>query len=393
MQRKLKVLMVCPQFRPILGGYERSAERLCAALAKRGHEVTVITERRNRAWKSLEQVGGYQVRRLSCWYVPRIHMITSLANVAAFLLLRGRYYDVVHVHQYGKTSALTVALCKLLRRPVVQKITNTRDRGIKMVLGNEPWILRRLLLSLHRQTEAYVATSRAALEEVADFGIDRKRIVIIPNGLDTDDFFPVSPDGKVAAKSRLGLQKPLMVLFCGRLVESKNPRGLLHAWSRISQKVPDAVLCYVGTGYLEAELRQQVLSCGLKDSVIFAGEEENVLHWYQAADLFVLPSHFEGLCNSLLEAVSCGLPVVSTKVSGGTDLFRLGDVGELVELNNSKDLATAIISLLRNPARMKRCGALARAIAVYQFDIKKVAQQMEGVYRSLVNSACLYPSL
>ena len=131
----IRVLMISPQFRPLVGGYERAAERLSAALAAAGLRVVVIAERRDRAWPAVECIDGYEVRRLSCSYRRHLHTITSLLSFAGFLLRHGREFDVWHVHQYGFHAALAVALGKVLRRPVVLKLTSSGAMGIEKSHG------------------------------------------------------------------------------------------------------------------------------------------------------------------------------------------------------------------------------------------------------------------
>jgi hypothetical protein len=100
--------MIAPQFRPLIGGYERAAERLCAALAERGFQVTVIAERRVRSWPVREIVQGYEVRRLPCLYRRQLHIVSSLLVFGIYMLLHGRRFQVWHVHQYGPHAALAV---------------------------------------------------------------------------------------------------------------------------------------------------------------------------------------------------------------------------------------------------------------------------------------------
>src|ERR1041384_7013195 len=96
-----RILMISPQFRPIVGGYERAAERVSAALAEAGLSVVVITERRDHTWPATECIDGYDVRRLFCLYRRHLHVITSLFSFARFLLFHGRDFDIWHVHNYG----------------------------------------------------------------------------------------------------------------------------------------------------------------------------------------------------------------------------------------------------------------------------------------------------
>jgi len=377
------ILMIAPQFSPLVGGYEKAAERLASEIAKRGHRVTVLTERRVQCWPSRETMHGFELRRLRCIYRPGLHLLTSLLSFAVFLLTKGWQYQVVHVHQYGYHSALAVLVGRILQMPVVIKITSTGALGIEQALAGEQKASR-LLASLHRKMDACIATTVEAQEEAARFGIPRKRIQIVPNGIDTDVFKPCDLQGKAELKRRLGLGRSLTVLYSGRLSPAKNPEGLIEAWNAISRDVPNAELVFIGDGPLRKALEDRTATLGLNESVRLAGNKPEVLSWYQAADIFVLPSHQEGLSNSLLEAMSCGLPVVSTRVSGSTGIFAESDVGELVDVGDMPGLATALRCLLTNPTRRATCGLRAREYARARFSIQAVTGETLALYARLV---------
>ncbi|MDB4949153.1 MAG: hypothetical protein JWM27_1802, partial [Gemmatimonadetes bacterium] len=133
--RPLRVLMVCPQFHPLVGGYERAAERLSAALVRRGHRVDVVTERRSHAWPAEEWRDGVRVRRLPCLFRRGLHLPSSTASLAAFMLARGRRYDVVHVHQYGLAAGAALALARVAGARTVLKLSSTAGQGIGATLA------------------------------------------------------------------------------------------------------------------------------------------------------------------------------------------------------------------------------------------------------------------
>jgi glycosyltransferase involved in cell wall biosynthesis len=375
--------MIAPQFRPLVGGYERAAERLAAELAKQGQEVTILTERRVKSWPSKETVQGFKLRRLWCIYRPRIHAMSSLLSFIVFLLAKGWRYHVIHVHQYGYHAALAVLVGKMFQIPVVIKITSTGLQGIQEALAGEQKAPG-LLASLHRKMDACIATTKEAQEEASRFGIAQDRNRFIPNGIDTNFFKPCDMHEKEALKSRLGLRRSLTVLYSGRLSPVKNPEGLIEAWHTIYREMPNAELVLIGEGPLQKTLEDRVTALGLNASVRFAGLQSEVLSWYQAADIFVLPSHREGLSNSLLEAMSCGLPVVSTRVSGSTGIFAGSDVGELVEVGDSPGLVTGLRCLLTDPARRATCSLRARDYASTTFSIQAVAEKTLALYTWLV---------
>lgn len=382
MPEKLSVLMIAPQFYPLVGGYERAAERLAVELVSNGHSVTVVAERRNHEWPRKQVLRGVHIRRIWCAFKPGVHTFTSVMSFFLFLMLNGRRFDVLHVHQYGHHLALAVALRRLLGKPVLLKLTSTAAQGITQALGGKTFSSS-LFVKLHQQVNALIATSAAAVKEAVQFGIPEKRIYLISNGIDTERYAPCSLQDRTMFKKRLGYRRPFTVLYTGRLAPAKNPTGLLEAWSLIQREVPEWHLALIGEGPLHQELADQIARLGLSDSVQLAGYQEDVLPWYQAADVFVLPSHHEGLSNSLLEALSCGLPVVSTRVSGTTDVFEEADVGELVDVGDMVGFAMALRGLLTHSVRRKSCGIRARQYAVQNCSIGAVARATADLYHML----------
>ena len=382
MKQVLHILMISPAFRPIIGGYERAAERLSAALCRAGYRVTVITERRDKKWPRKEVVDQVTVVRLWCVYRRGVHVFTSFMSFAIFLLTKGCRYQIFHVHQYGYHAALAVVVGRLLRKPVLIKVTSTSTEGIAPALASSRF--SRPMMALHRAVSACIVTSTEAAREAVQFGIPEERIKLLPNGIDVDEFRPATDAEKLRLRIRLGITRSLVVLYSGRLVAFKNVGGLLESWSEIHRDV-DAVLVIVGDGPLRSTLEAKCRYLGLASSVRFIGQQLDVLPWYQVADVFVLSSHYEGLSNSLLEAMSCGLPVASTRVSGSVDIFADVDIGELTAPGDAEAMAASLARLLADPARRAACGSQARAYAKAKYSISSVAKDTSALYECLVS--------
>ena len=345
--KPIRVLMISPQFYPLVGGYERAAARLSVALAEAGLSVVIIAERRDYAWPALECIDGYEVRRLSCWYRRNLHTITSLLSFAGFLLRHGRAFDVWHAHQYGFNAALVVALGKVLRRPVVLKLMNTRADGIAAAMGSG--IAGYILGFLHRRASACIAISDETREEAIRFGVPPERIHLIPNGVIGRQFHPASLEERNAARRALGLNCERLVLYVGRLSPEKNPLGVLDAWAAVDTKAREgALLALVGDGPHRDKVQAKAQAPNLAGGVHVAGHCSNVATWYRAADLYVISSHNEGLSNSMIEALASGLPVISTRVSGSSILVESPTAGLVVDSGNVESLAGAMESLLRD---------------------------------------------
>lgn len=379
----LAILMICPQFHPLVGGYERAAGRLSGALSKAGMRVVVITERREIQWPSVEVIDGYEVRRLPCLHRRHLHAITSLLSFTAFLLRHGREFDVWHVHQYGWHAALAVALGKLLRRAVALKLTGTGDMGIQNAMGRG--VAGHILRWAHRRVTACIAVSDETHLEAIRFGIHTERIHRIPNGVDGDQFYPVKPDVRLATRRALGVDFGPLVLYVGRMSPEKNPLGLLDAWAAVDkQDRIGAVLAMVGDGPEFELVQNKVKLLNLEGSVHLEGSSSDVAPWYRAADIYVISSSREGLSNTMIEAMATGLPVISTRVSGTSILLESPVGGVVVDVDHKKQLADAIQTLLRNSQLRQQLGENARLKFETQFSLKNATAKAIDLYNGLL---------
>ena len=380
----LRILSICPQFRPIVGGYERAAERLSAALASYGVSVVVIAERRDHTWPVREHVDGYEVRRLSCSYRRHRHVVSSLLSFAEFLLRHGRKFDVWHVHQYGFHAALTVALGKVLHRPVVLKLPSSGAMGIEKAMGSA--IAGRILRYVHQQVDACIVVSEQTREEAIHFGIEPEHIYRIPNGVDGGEFYPASPVERCTARRALGLHCERLVLYVGRFSPEKNPVGLLEAWASINARVRDgALLALVGDGPDRARVQAKVQELNLAGSIHLAGQRSDVATWYRAADVYVLPSLLEGLSNTMIEALASGLPVISTRVSGSATIAEPPLAGIVIDVGNTNDLAKALERLLVDKAKRSELGRNARLKFEKHFSLESISRTTVTLYKELLN--------
>ncbi len=384
MKTSMHILMICPQFRPIVGGYERAAERLSAALASKEHTVTIITERRCLSWKAREEQDCVQIRRLWCLYRAHLHLVSSLVSFGLFLLTHGRKFQVWHVHQYGLHAGLAVALGKILCRPVLMKLTNSGKGGLEYVTSALP--LAGVAQFLLHKVNAVVALTRETQVEAVSFGIPASRVHIVGNGIDINHFEIRSKEKRACNRNIIGSEVLGMVIFVGRLVEHKNVNGLLLAWKIACANLPDGwKLIVLGEGAMRKQLETFSKDEGLATSVIFAGEQSNVAEWMAASDFLVVPSHWEGLSNTMLEAMSTGLPVVSTRVSGSTETLEETGAGIVVDIGNIEQLANAVPQLASDAILRCKMGKIGRAFIEKNYSIEIVAERHEQLYRSLIS--------
>lgn len=378
----MRILMICPQFRPLVGGYERAAERLSAELSRRGHEVTVLTELRDPSWPARESSAGYELRRLWVWYRRGWHGTTSLLTHVFWLLKHGRGFDVWHVHQYGAHASLAILTGKLLRRPVALKLTSSGAQGVAAAI--QGLRAHRLHGWAHRHVAACLAVSQETAEEAMKFGIPSERIHRVGNGLDLANWPATTGDAQAAARTRLGLGEGFLAVAVGRLAEEKNPLGLVDAWAKARRSLPDSArLAWVGDGPLRSVMEAHIRALQLERAVIVAGHSNAVADWLNAADAYVLSSRNEGMANTLLEAMASGLPSVATAVSGTNELIQATGAGLVVPVGDMEALAGAIMQLVQDPAMRASMGARARQIIEQDYSLGVVADKIIAIYKKI----------
>jgi glycosyltransferase involved in cell wall biosynthesis len=147
----------------------------------------------------------------------------------------------------------------------------------------------------------------------------------------------------------------------------------------------DVCLYLLGDGPLKEELMHLAEQLEITDRVLFHGQTDNVLTHLQEADLFVLPSRAEGLSNALLEAMSCGLPVVVSAIPGNVDVIDHNQNGLRFTVDDPDALAQILTSLLTNANQRKRLGRQARQTVERRYSLSAVADQYIDLYRDLMN--------
>jgi glycosyltransferase involved in cell wall biosynthesis len=215
-------------------------------------------------------------------------------------------------------------------------------------------------------------------------GFPRNRIQVIANGVNTDYFCP-RPGSRAEVRRQCGLpQKGLVVGMVARLVPVKNHEGVLRAIADLAQQGKSITLAIAGDGPLLGELRSIATDLELNSQVHFLGDLDNVHQFLNALDIFVLNSHSEGMSNTILEAMSCGLPVVATSVGANSDLVVEGQTGLLIPPDDPPALANAIAKLVDNESLRLRMGEDGRARIEREFGIARMVRDYSQLYCELL---------
>jgi glycosyltransferase involved in cell wall biosynthesis len=229
-----------------------------------------------------------------------------------------------------------VRMGRELKLPVVVRV-----HGSDIKLLDQFPARKRLTSEAVTQADGVVAVSQDLAVELERLGADPKTIQVMYDGVDGSQFFPGSQQD-----ARLQLKLPLdrrIVLFVGNLVPVKGVDVLLRAMAELKDFESPHHLALVGDGGLRPYLTSLAQTLGIADRTTFVGSipHSELGKWYRAANLFVLPSHSEGVPNVVLEAAACGCPWIATRVGGLPEIAHLGQ-GRLVPPNDPHALAEAI---------------------------------------------------
>jgi predicted dehydrogenase/glycosyltransferase involved in cell wall biosynthesis/NADPH:quinone reductase-like Zn-dependent oxidoreductase len=231
-----------------------------------------------------------------------------------------------------------------------------------------------------RETQAlahHIVVSEASRKSY-EVHIPSDRLTVIRNGI-----FPLAP-ADATLKQALGLGGRIVLLTVARFTPQKDHATLLRALPNIVSSHPDVILLLVGTGEEQGAMEALADQLGLGDHVRFLGHRSDVPDLMAVADLFVLPSLFEGLPLAVLEAMSLGVPVVATRIGGTVEAVG-DDHAFLAEPGSAASLATVISEALLEPVRRQAASAAGRERFELEFSAERMAAQTGALYDRVLN--------
>lgn len=324
---------------------------------ERGHKVSVIflydKEGLHEKWQALSPVSIINLQAFY-GYDKGVKNLLPLAKglFSLWKFLRREKIDVIETFTHD--SNMTALPIAWLARVPVRIATH---HGV--IEGFPRWreIIHSWMVNhniAHKLVTVSQKTHQIALRE----GVREERTEVIMNGI-----APLPPESRnrLEVRKEAGVEANAPVLLSvGRLVYQKAHEVLIACMPLVLKEFPNTKIWICGEGVLRAELEAQIQKLDLADSVKLLGKSDRISDYLASADVFVLPSRWEGLPIALLEAMSAGLPCVATKVEGVDEALVEGEHGLFVPVENPETLAQAILQLLRNPQARSRMGAAAK---------------------------------
>ena len=353
----MKIMQVIPYF--CFGGAETMCENLTYGLRKLGHDVFVVCllPERTPISERMESA-GIRILYLDKKLGLDLSMIPKLVRI-----MKQEKPDVVHTHlNVIKYAALAARLARVPR--CVHTVHNVAEEEAE---GRLQKITNRFYFC--KGWSVPVALSPKVQRSIVEFyGMDEKKIPVIYNGVDLSRCLP-KEDYKT---------ERLSLLHIGRFNEQKNHEGLLNAFSRILKEIPDCRLDLIGDGELREKTEELAGKLGISKEVRFLGNQENVYPYLQKADIFLLPSRYEGMPMTIIEAMGTGLPVVAAAVGGVPDMIMDGESG-LLTGKTPEAVAEAVLRLARDESLRESLGRKAKQESI-RFSAEHMAQSYCAAY-------------
>jgi D-inositol-3-phosphate glycosyltransferase len=289
------------------------------------------------------------------------HMPEFVSHVQSFIAREGLQYDCLHSH-YWVSGWVALRLRQSLQVPVMHMshtLGYPKNSAVQQAWEREPPTRLQVEYEVLKHSDLLIAESQASKDYmVQDYGVDPGRIEIVPCGVDTSIFHP---HDRRQARHRLGLSGGPLLLFIGRLQPLKGVDTLLRCAHDVRYRHDDVQVLIVGGGVdsddahdrRERErLHALVRELGLVEHVRFidAQPQEQLAYYYAAADVLVMPSHYESFGMVVLEAMACGTPVVASHVGGLASTVLPGQTGFLAPVGDVQAFSWSVEQLISAPA-------------------------------------------
>jgi glycosyltransferase involved in cell wall biosynthesis len=397
----VRVCFISPEYLPLSGGTGAYVYYLSNELIKRGHSVYIVT-----GYDESADVEVSERLRVFFLKTPKTPIVKSfLFAGSAFRKLnrmRGACpTDIVHANLplvpsfavpagFGKTLMSTVHSTWKGEAEAIRGEPYSRLNPNEKFMVSFNWFLRIFEEKMLDRSSRIIAVSDFTRRELLQYyKVKEEKIRVIHNGVDVNKFKPASDKRK--AKEELGLNpEDIAILSVGRLYARKGLFTLIESVPAVVKRFRNAKFVISGKGQSN-EMKKLVAHAeklGIRDNIIFTGyfPDEKLPRLYQAADVFAFSTFYENLPFAVLEALSTGLPVVTTRVGGIPEIIDSGKNGFLVQPFNAKELSDRVLHLLEHPAEADEMGFLARKTILERFDWRFIVKKVLKVYEEALTA-------
>lgn len=378
----MKIAFIRRSYNPY-GGAERFLEQLIQLLSRQGHEVHIFAHQ----WKRKSSAENPVVfHKVPVTEGPPCFQVLSFAYSAGRLLKQDRF-DVIHGFDRSPFLDLYRAGDGCHRAWLHRQ---TKDRKTLARLIRDPY--HESILSLERQiltaarTRIIACNSRLVEEEIRKYyDVPSEKLRVLHNGVDVNQFHPgLRANHRSALRERYGISdETLVLLFVGSSFERKGLPLAIRSLTRIRTKLDRQIkLIVIGEGAIQPhEALADRLKC--KGEILFAGPRRDLRPWYGMADIFVLPTVYDPFSNAAMEALASGLPVVTTRANGVSELMEGKECGFVLEDPLDIQAFASAVGRLADGKVRQKAAELARDAAL-NFPMERYVEDTLSLYRKLI---------
>lgn len=397
------VFSIVTYWHGLRGGMEIHGKLLSEGLAKRGHEVTIISTRHPEG-KEYEEIDGVKIYYLKNtlfgslrgeWGKESVNKFKELHQIEKFDLVWSQSFAGYYFAKEVKDN-FQVPLVTILQGPgqlvglnsIIKNISNFRDGFlsiIKFLLSSPFFYFYRDLPLVHRSSKIIGVSHEASRALSRLYFLRKGKVHTVLNGVDTDYFMP-DEKRRNYIRNKFGIRDgEKLLLTLGTVNKEKGHHLVVKALPEILKNIKDVKLMIVGDGDYSGKIKKMVERFGVSDRVIFPGfiPHHQTADYYNAADLYILPTlRIEGLPFALIEAMACRKPVISSKKGGIPSAVDHQENGILIPTGDVGKLTKNIEFLLTHPQEVSRMARNAREKAIREMNSEIMTQQTIEVLKT-----------
>ena len=347
-------------------GGEAQVFLLCEGIQKLNHNQIVVAQPDSPLAKKSREI-GLDVLEIKMNGELDLRAARSLRKV-----IKAKGIDICHAHTSHAHTLALLSTYKMSKPLVVV------SRRVDFKVGKNPFSKMKF-----RNTDHIIAISNGVKDVLVNSGINEEKISIVFSGIDIKKYDKEIEVGKI--RREFGIPPgAILVGNVAQLVDHKGHKYLIDAAKTVLSKIPGIYFMIVGDGELEETLRKQITANNLENHVILAGYRDDVENFLKDFNMFVMSSHLEGLCTSILDALLMGLPVVATDTGGIPDIIIDGETGLLAVPRDSASLAECIIKMINNEELQKKFINNGKNRVKKCFSSDLMVKSIEQIYYELI---------
>ena len=374
----MHICMISREMPPQPGGIGYYVHNLSRKLVEKGNDVTIIT-RGNTKKSSRILLDGLEIYQVPFFPVYPLHIWVHGTFVNSLFRKLESKFDLVHLH-----SPVVPPLKST--KPIITTVHTPMKIDAKHHEVIDFFSLAERIQSsffsppieskVFKISNLITSVSCSVANELKTYGLNPQKIIVVGNGVDEETFIPFNKDRS----------SEKYVLYTGNLHARKGIFDLLQCAEYVCRINRQVRFVVVGKGPFSRELDKQICKKGMQNKFIRLGHvgRSELIRLYQNSTVHVVPSHYEGLPTVLLEAMSCGIPVVATDVGGNSEAISSGINGFIVPPKQPKAMGDLIVRLLNDDILRERIGKAARKTVEEKYTWDKIAENIFQCYKKII---------